>query len=117
MYRKIAAQELAKFLGAIAHPDRIRIIEELQEKELDVSTLQARLGLAQASVSRHLGVLKTQRVVQERKAGRQVFYHLLAPILSQWLIEGLNILENQSREETSLSKAFRSAKKLWSAHS
>ncbi len=115
MYRRIAAQELAKFLSAISHPERIRIIEELNKQELDVSTIHTRLELPQSAVSRHLGILKAQRIVGERKLGRQVFYQLLSPQLAHWLIGGLEILEEQSHNEVPLSKAFKSARKLWNA--
>jgi DNA-binding transcriptional ArsR family regulator len=113
MYRKIAALELANFLGVIAHPERIRIIEELQGDELDVSTIQSRLGLAQASVSRHLALLKAQAIVVERKEGRRVFYHLSVPLLAKWLIAGLDIVGEKSQKEMAISQALSSAKELW----
>ncbi len=113
MFRKIAAQELANFLGVIAHPERIRIIEELYGGELDVSALQARLELSQSSVSRHLALMKANRIVAERKEGRRVFYHLSVPILAVWLIGGLDIIGEKNRTEQPITKVFASAKKLW----
>ncbi len=115
MYRKIAAEELATFLGAISHPERIRIIEELRHGELDVTSLQERLSIPQATVSRHLGLLKTQLVVTERKDGRRVFYRLTVPVLASWLISGLDIIGEKSNQGVPLSKAFDSAKKLWAS--
>lgn len=113
MYRKIAAQELARFLGVMAHPERIRIIEELKADELDVSGLQARLEIAQSSVSRHLALLRAQNIVSERKEGRRVYYRLSVPALSAWLVGGLDIIGEKSLPEIPLNKAFASAKKLW----
>jgi DNA-binding transcriptional ArsR family regulator len=114
MYRKVAAVELACFLGTISHFERIRIIEELRGSELDVSALQKRLEIAQSSVSRHLSILKAHRIVNERKEGRRVYYHLSVPELATWLIAGLDIINEKSMENVSLSKAFASAKKRWS---
>lgn len=113
MYRKIAAQELANFLGIIAHPERVRIIEELQGGELDVTALQTLLDLRQSSVSRHLGLMKTNKIVAERKEGRRVYYHLSVPELSTWLVAGLDIVGEKDKTEVPMAKAFASAKKLW----
>lgn len=113
MYRKIAAQELSVFLGTIAHPERIRIIEELKRCELDVGTLQKRLDISQSNVSRHLAILKHQNIVKERKDGRHVYYQLSVPELANWLIEGLDIVFEKASKEVSLAKVFASAKKLW----
>lgn len=113
MYRKVAAQELANFLGVIAHPERIRIIEELKSNELDVTALQEVLGIPQASVSRHLGLLKAQNIVEERKEGRRVYYHLTVPLISTWLISGLDIIGEKSAQKVPINKAFEAAKKLW----
>lgn len=113
MYRKIAAQELANFLGTISHPTRIRIIEELRNGELDVSTLQTKLGEAQSKISQNLSLLKAQKLVHERKDGRRVFYTLTLPELAKWLIEGLNLIEKKTSGEKELARAISSAKKKW----
>jgi len=117
MYRKVAASELAKFLSLISHPERILIIEELSHGELDVSGLQERLKISQATTSRHLSLLKAQNVVIERKEGRRVYYHLAVPLLSHWLISGLDIISKKAVQEKPLNKAFSVAKKLWTSKS
>lgn len=113
MYRRVAAGELAKLLSLISHPERILIIEELNRGELDVTTLQERLELSQATTSRHLSLLKAHNVVAERKEGRRVYYHLTVPLMSQWLIKGLDIIGQKTAHEKPLSRAFSAAKKMW----
>lgn len=113
MYRKIAANELANFLGVIAHPARIRIVEELRNKELDVSTLQEILEINQSSVSQHLSTLKAHKILGERKEGRRVYYHLVNPELAIWLIQGLELMEFKPDSDKQISKALASAKKTW----
>jgi DNA-binding transcriptional ArsR family regulator len=113
MYRKIAAQELADFLGTISHPIRIRIIEELKDGELDVSSLQKILTENQSRISQNLSLLKAQRLVLERKEGRRVYYRLAQPVLAEWLIKGLDIISMKADTEKMLSKAILSAKKKW----
>lgn len=86
--------ELAKLLGVMSHPDRLRILEELQDHEQDVGTLQERLGLPQARASQHLATLRAHRLVTERRVGRHVFYRLLQPDIVAWIMAGLELLEH-----------------------
>ena len=43
--RQVVAKELADIFKVIAHPDRIRLIEELRDGEQDVNSLAAALDL------------------------------------------------------------------------
>ncbi|MFA5249453.1 MAG: metalloregulator ArsR/SmtB family transcription factor [Candidatus Paceibacterota bacterium] len=63
------------FFKAIGHPVRQRILEELRKSgELNVSDLVKRLGLAQATVSHHLALLKKSGAVKMRTEGTNSFY-------------------------------------------
>ena len=95
--RVIVARELAGLLKAIAHADRIRMIEELRAGELDVNTLSERLGLAGARVSQHLGLLRLHRVVEDRRDGRRVLYRLAQPDFARWIVDGLDFIEGHGR--------------------
>ena len=61
---------------AIADPSRIRILKMLEPGELCVCQITAVLGLAPATVSKHLSVLKAAGLIAQRKAGRWVYYRL-----------------------------------------
>lgn len=52
-------QKAVKTLRVLAHPDRLRIVEELRAKKRSVGELTAKLGLPQAAVSKHLALLKS----------------------------------------------------------
>ena len=99
MYKKIAAQELARFMQPLGHYVRIQIIEELRAGELDVSTLQKKIDLPQSTVSQHLAILKGHHLIKERKEGRRVFYNIIDPELAEWLLSGIDIL-NKSLAKT-----------------
>jgi DNA-binding transcriptional ArsR family regulator len=71
----------AEFFQAIAHPTRIAILEQLRDGELSAGALVERLGLEQANASQHLGVLRSKRIVVNRKAGNQVFYSVRDPLV------------------------------------
>jgi len=88
----IVADSLRQFKAdifqALAHPTRIAIVEALREGELPAGQLIEKLQLEQANASQHLAVLRSKRVVLNRKVGNQVFYSLRDPVL----VEVLDIL-------------------------
>lgn len=110
--RRLVAKELSEIFKVLAHPDRIRLIEELRAGEKDVNTLVEALGLPGPRVSQHLGLLRLHRVVEERREGRHHYYHLVHPDFAGWITEGLNYVEGRM---TGVSESdIRSARKLWS---
>jgi ArsR family transcriptional regulator len=60
---------------------RLSIVHELARGEQRVVDLTRRLGLAQSTVSAHLGCLRDCALVAGRPAGRQMFYRLARPEL------------------------------------
>src|SRR3954468_17516000 len=97
-YRALVTKELAAFVGVFAHPLRIRIVEELRGDERDVNALQAALGISHSGVSQHLMVLRSHRIVSERREGRRVFYRLRQSDLAGWLLDATRFLERGSVE-------------------
>lgn len=75
----------ADIFQALAHPTRIAIIELLESGELSAGELIAKVGMEQANISQHLGVLRTKQLVVNRKVGNQVFYAVRDPIILQVL--------------------------------
>jgi ArsR family transcriptional regulator, arsenate/arsenite/antimonite-responsive transcriptional repressor len=78
---------------ALADGNLMRVIVALMERdELCVCQLNEMLGLAGATVSRHMSILQNAGLVASRKEGRWVYYRLGAPFpprLRQWLSESL----------------------------
>lgn len=74
--------------SAIAEPKRRELIEQLVLKEMTVNELADVVQWSQPTVSKHLSVLKTVRIVSERKEGRYRFYRVrpeeLRPI-QEWM--------------------------------
>jgi DNA-binding transcriptional ArsR family regulator len=71
----------ADIFQALAHPTRIAILEFLGKGELSAGELMEKLGMEQPNVSQHLAVLRTKRIVANRKAGNQVFSSVRGPII------------------------------------
>ena len=113
-FRSLAARQLGELLGVLAHPHRLRIIEELRAGERDVNALQAALGISHSGVSQHLGLLRAHRLVAERRAGRHVYYHLRQPALAAWLLHGLEFVAGQACDSAAVQAAVAHARALWS---
>ena len=111
--RQLVAKELAEIFKVIAHPDRIRLIEELRTGEKDVNSLAETLALPGARVSQHLSLLRAHRLVEERRDGRHHFYHLIQPEIAGWIVDGLDFVGGRMAGPTRSS--INQARRLWSA--
>ncbi|MEZ0374861.1 MAG: ArsR/SmtB family transcription factor, partial [Candidatus Sericytochromatia bacterium] len=109
----IVTEELATLLGILAHHDRIQIIEELYKGEREVKALQEKLQISHSRVSQHLSLLRSHKVVAERRQGRHVFYRLVKPELSLWLMEALKFIEFRLQHTDEILNAVESARNLW----
>jgi ArsR family transcriptional regulator len=68
------SQFKAEFFKALAHPLRIRILDELRKGEVSVNDLCGRLRAEQTTVSQQLSVLRNRNIVIGRKDGNSVYY-------------------------------------------
>ncbi len=60
----------------LAHPARLAILEILREGESCVCHMEAYLGYRQAYLSQQLSILRQAGMIQDRKDGWNVFYHI-----------------------------------------
>ncbi len=70
MYR-----EMAEVAQALAHPARITIIEHLIKQDACICTdLSEKIGLAQATISQHLNVLRKAGLIRGTISGASMCY-------------------------------------------
>src|SRR5512137_1549704 len=74
--RRTTMRELERALKAAADPTRTRILKLLEDGPLCVCQVQAVLGLAPSTVSKHLTLLKAAGLVEERREGRWIEHRL-----------------------------------------
>jgi DNA-binding transcriptional ArsR family regulator len=72
-----AVELIAAELKVMAEPNRIRLLELLNEGEASVQELTDRLATTHANVSRHLAVLHRAGMVSRRREGNSVRYALI----------------------------------------
>lgn len=113
-YRTLVSQELSKLFGSLSHPARIRIIAELRDGELCVNSLQDRLGISHSAVSQHLALMRAHNLIKERRAGRNVFYRLSSPAMTEWVIAGIQFILPDQKDSDTLKSAIARAIDSWS---
>jgi len=88
------SQFKAQFFKALAHPLRIRILDELRRGEVSVNDLCSRLDVEQSNLSQQLAVLRTRNILAARKDGQTVYYSVRDPQLFDLLDVAKKIFNN-----------------------
>lgn len=71
-----AYASLAEIFSALGDSNRAKIVYSLLEQELCVCDIAGVVGISESSVSQHLRILRTLRLVRQRKDGRMMYYSL-----------------------------------------
>lgn len=99
-------EQKARIFKALAHPDRVRIVEFLAAGERSVAEIVEETGLKEANTSRHLAVLRSGGIIASRKEGLKVYYSIKLCCLGE-MVSCLNnavceIADQQARIAQSL---------------
>ena len=99
----------ADMCKVFSHPTRLQILNILRERELAVSDLADRLGVAIGNLSQHLNMMKQRRVLASRKDGNSVYYRLATPKMLKAFDLIREILIEQMQRESTLVRHFERA--------
>src|SRR5512139_2449988 len=91
----LSREKRIELLRALAHPVRIRILEELTEGVKCVSDFEESLDISQPNVSQHLKLLKSHEVVDYFVDGRLKCFFLKEPFIPDLL----ELLKKQYEED------------------
>lgn len=69
-------KDFLNVMKALSDPNRVRIMKMLQHKTMCVCEIRTALGITQPSASKHLKILENAGLVDHRKDGLWVNYHL-----------------------------------------
>src|SRR5512138_1802702 len=76
---RAGAERFALTFKALGHPMRLQLVAGLMEQECNVKHMTECLGVAQATVSQQLAVLRAAGVVTHERKGNQVCYRVTRP--------------------------------------
>ncbi len=66
----------ARICSTLANPRRLMIINALRNGETAVNEIAEAIGVPQATVSRHLALMRNQGVLSARRNGQNVYYQI-----------------------------------------
>jgi DNA-binding transcriptional ArsR family regulator len=72
-------KQQARVLKALANESRLIIVDRLGKGECSVGELTKIIGSDQSTVSKHLAVLRSHGIVEDRREGNVVYYKLMTP--------------------------------------
>jgi ArsR family transcriptional regulator len=92
---------------ALGERNRLRVFLALMEtEELCVCEVGEFLGLAPATVSRHMSILRRAKLIDSQKRGKWLYYSIrkgVDPVLMQWIRQSVcdtpSLLEDRKRIE------------------
>ncbi len=79
----VELEMLAGVFKALGHPVRLMIVEMLIDGERCVCELQENSKRDMSTISSHLNILKNNGVVKGEQRGKNVYYTLACPCLTQ----------------------------------
>jgi DNA-binding transcriptional ArsR family regulator len=73
-------ESVARYFSVLGEPTRLRILHALCQEEKCVNEIIRVTTLAQANVSRHLGLMYQAGMLSRRRDGTQIFYKVADPM-------------------------------------
>lgn len=89
--------EIIEVLKALAHENRIRILNLLAESELCVCELENIMQVNQSNASRHLSKLKQVDLIKSRKKAQWIYYSLNQELMQEHKFL-LHLIEEELKE-------------------
>jgi DNA-binding transcriptional ArsR family regulator len=86
----------ARVLKALANESRLKIVDRLSRGECSVGELTDLVGSDRSTVSKHLAVLRSHGIVDDRREGNVVYYTLLTPCVMSFFSCATQVLEGRA---------------------
>lgn len=86
-------EKTAEVFKVFGDKTRIRILAALSEGEMCVCCLCDLLGMSQSAVSHQLSILKSARLIKNRREGKQIYYSLDDAHIGAILCTGISHVE------------------------
>ena len=86
----------ARVLKALANESRLKIVDRLSQGETSAGDLTELVGSDQSTVSKHLAVLRSHGIVDDRREGNVVYYRLLIPCVTNFFSCATQVLKERA---------------------
>jgi ArsR family transcriptional regulator len=96
MRQREVYRQQARVMKALANESRLMIVDRLHRGECSAGELTELVGSDQSTVSRHLSVLRSHGIVEDRREGNVVYYRLLTPCVVDFFSCATRVLRERS---------------------
>ena len=86
----------ARVLKALANESRLQIVDRLSRGECSVGELTDLVGSDRSTVSKHLAVLRSHGIVNDRREGNVVYYTLLTPCVMSFFSCATQVIKERA---------------------
>ena len=86
----------ARVLKALANASRLKIVDRLSRGECSVGELTELVGSDRSTVSKHLAVLRSHGIVDDRREGNVVYYTLRTRCVMSFFACATQVLEERA---------------------
>ena len=77
--------EKADIFKALAHPTRLFIIHAVKDKKMSVKELTEIVGVDISTMSKHLDILKKNKIIEGEKVKNFIYYRLVIPCVLEFM--------------------------------
>jgi DNA-binding transcriptional ArsR family regulator len=105
-------QHAVKVFKALSDPGRLRIVKMLEERELCMCEIREVLQLSNATVSKHLSLLRDAGLIDDTKDGRWVNFRLSSKPADPFVKDVLKLLQKSLIDEEAIVKDKKVAKQV-----
>ena len=102
-------KNIAQLFWLLSDETRLRILLLLAREELFVCQLMAVLGISQPLVSRNIALLWEAGLLEERRQGKMVFYHVKKDLHAA-AAQVLQVLKKQLKDDPMIARDMQSLK-------
>ena len=77
---------LSKKMKALANEKRLKILYQIENREMSVGEIEKKVDLSQSALSQHLAVLREENIVQTRRDAQIIYYGIQDKKIKQILL-------------------------------
>lgn len=92
----------ARVMKALAHPVRLKIIDELGRAERCLCELQPLFTMNKSTLSRHISALRNAGIIHERRDGARVYLKLATPCILEIFDCAMNVIRTEAKRQHEL---------------
>ncbi|MCX5852313.1 MAG: metalloregulator ArsR/SmtB family transcription factor [Deltaproteobacteria bacterium] len=101
-----------KVMKALSDPNRVKMVKLLQHRVMCVCEIQASLGIAQSTVSKHLKILEDAGIIAFSKDGLWVNYRLADGAQNPYAASLLGNLRHWLEDDDEVVKLMRQSRTI-----